>query len=732
MNLNLLRKLYHQLNTIQHRKEKKSHFSPFSWSPYVFVKLVVAFIIGIVIFLILRREIPFLYYITTSLFGVFVILKFSFTQSLQHRFRWLLGFVYALFLITLGYLFAQYKTEKFHSNHFYNFPNSITHYECIIDNELHPAGIYSKTYTKITKVKDSLGWHYSEGKTMIYFPSEALETLKYGDKILVVGKPELVSKQLNPDEFAFDIYLANRQVYHQDFLKEGDYQKIDEGLGNTFMALSYQIATYCKSVFRDYIAVEREQTVALALVVGIKEGISDDVIKTYSATGAMHILAVSGLHVGILYKVLELLFTQLRKKPKGRTFFYVFSFSFLWIYAFVTGLSASVLRAVVMFSFVIIGNLMSKRGNIYNTMAASALVLLCYDPFLLLDVGFQLSYVAVLGIVYLQPKLDRLWLPENRMVYYFWQIVTVSIAAQIATLPLGLTYFHQFPFYFLITNILVIPLSWLVLQIGLGLIFFSGILDFWLGQNWITNSLSTCLEQLVWGINESLAIIQKLPLSVIDGFYLTSNEAILLYICFLTCILGFHWRKVSFLWLSSSLFLWLMITKSIHLYECSSQKIFAVFHSSKIAMISFTMGYEAKMLINEDRPKEVNLLMERLDNFLVKTAINSIEVLQQPPKEIPSKTLENEAVLMVFEGKKILWLKSKPIQMPLEVDYLIISNNSLKHWKDIQMIQFQKAIIDGTNSNYSITRLLREGKEQNLDIHITPTQGAYLEYFHKK
>jgi competence protein ComEC len=729
MTLTKIQKFYQKLSTVKHKKERKSNFLPFSWTPYVLVKLVLEFIVGIVIFLAFRKELTFLPSITLCLFGVFIILKFTLPHSMHSQFRWLLGFVYALFLISLGYLFAQYKTEKFQANHLYNFPNLITHYECIIDNELHPTKNYAKTYAKITKVKDSISWHHVEGKTMIYFPYEALNTLKYGDKVLVIGKPELVSKQLNPDEFAFDIYLANRQVYHQDFLKDGDYQKISEGLGNTFIGISYQIATYCKKVFRNHILEDREQTVALALVVGIKEGISDDVIKTYSETGAMHILAVSGLHVGILYKVLELLFTQLRKKPRGRIFFYIFSFSFLWIYAFVTGLSASVLRAVVMFSFIIIGSLMGKRGNIYNTMAASAFVLLCYDPFLLLDVGFQLSYVAVLGIVYLQPKLDRLWLPENRIVYYFWQIVTVSIAAQLVTLPLGLTYFHQFPFYFLITNILVIPLSWLVLQIGLGLIFFSGILDFWLDQNWITNILSYCLEKLVWGINESLAIIQKMPLSVINGFYLTSNEAILLYVCFLSCILGFHWRKISFLLIASSLFLWLMTTKTIFLYQCSSQKIFAVFHSSKISMISFTRGYEAKMLINEDKPTEVNLLLDRLDNFLVKTAINSIEILQLLPKEIPSKILENEAVLMVFEGKKILWLRSKPIRIPLEVDYLIISNNSIKYWKDIQQIYFQKVIIDGTNSNYSINRLIKEGKEQNLNIHITSTQGAFLDYF---
>ncbi|GAB4343985.1 MAG: ComEC/Rec2 family competence protein [Flammeovirgaceae bacterium] len=686
---------------------------------------------GIVFFLIFRQEIELLSYVTTSLFVFYVVLNFSLTPHFRLRWRWLLGAVYAFFLVSLGYLLAQNKTEKFHPTHLYNFSSLVTHYECIINDELEHTGIYAKTYAKITKVKDSLGWHYAKGKVMIYFPFDAINSLKYGDKVLIVGKPELVSKQLNPEEFAFDVYLSNKQVYHQDFLKGGEYLKIGEGFGNDFIRLSYQIGNYCKNVFKNYISENREQTVALALVVGIKENISDETLKTYSETGAMHILAVSGLHVGILYKVLELIFAKLRRKPKGKMTFYVFSFSFLWIYAFVTGLSASVLRAVVMFSFVIFGNLMNKKGNIYNTMAASAFLLLCYDPFLLLDIGFQLSYMAVLGIIYLQPKLDRLWLPENRITYYIWQTVTVSVAAQISTLPLVLSYFHQFPTYFLITNVLVIPLSWLVLQVGLGLILFSGILDSWLGQNWFTNFFAVCLEKMVFGINEFLGFIQKLPLSVIDGFYLTSNEAILLYICFLTCVIAFHWRKVSFLFISSVLFLYLMITKSIFLYEHSSQKIFAVYHSKKNSTISFTKGYQTKLINYADKSIETVKMRERLENFLVKNAINRVDVLENLPQEVPFKLLENNAILMVFEGKKILWLRTNPIRLPLEVDYLIVSNNAIKHWEEIQPIHFQKAILDGTNQHHVIKRLEKEGKEQNLSLHSTSTNGAFLDYFEK-
>ncbi|WP_319479987.1 ComEC/Rec2 family competence protein [uncultured Draconibacterium sp.] len=186
-------------------------------------------------------------------------------------------------------------------------------------------------------------------------------------------------------------------------------------------------------------------------------------------------LAVSGLHVGILFFAFTFCFGFLQKRKIGKFIYVMLSISLLWCYAFITGLSPSVLRACTMFSLVIIAGNINRRANIYNTLAASAFLLLWVNPNNLFEVGFQLSYMAVFGIVFLQPRIAGLWTVKNKVGLFFWNLICVSIAAQIATFPLSAYYFNQFPTYFLLSNIVVIPAAMLLIPLGLGLLAFSKI-----------------------------------------------------------------------------------------------------------------------------------------------------------------------------------------------------------------------------------------------------------------
>ena len=207
----------------------------------------------------------------------------------------------------------------------------------------------------------------------------------------------------------------------------------------------------------------KQLKVASALLLGYRENLDKELVKSYASAGAMHVLAVSGLHVGILYLLLTRIFSFLKKVKKvknGKFILTILIVSFLWFYAIMTGLSASVMRATTMFSFIVIGNeLLNRKTSIYNTLAVSAIILMIINPFIVYQVGFQLSYVAVVGIVYLQPKLNRLFYSRYKLVRGVWAITCVSLAAQIATFPLSLHYFHQFSTYFFISNLIVIPAS---------------------------------------------------------------------------------------------------------------------------------------------------------------------------------------------------------------------------------------------------------------------------------
>ena len=230
---------------------------------------------------------------------------------------------------------------------------------------------------------------------------------------------------------------------------------------------------YSDSVLKKMIPSKQSYGVASALFLGIRDGIDNEVQNAYRSAGATHVLAVSGLHVGILSAIIAFLLGFLRKHNKFKYLYLFFVLGVLFSYSFLTGLSPSVLRASVMFAIIQIGLTFSRRTNIYNNLAFSAFLLLIFSPYMIFEVGFQLSYLAVLGIVLIQPKIVRLWKPSSWIIKKGWELLTVSLAAQLITFPICLYYFHQFPSYFWLSGFVVIPAAMVILGCAIAIILFS-------------------------------------------------------------------------------------------------------------------------------------------------------------------------------------------------------------------------------------------------------------------
>jgi competence protein ComEC len=199
-----------------------------------------------------------------------------------------------------------------------------------------------------------------------------------------------------------------------------------------------------------------------------------------------------------------------------------------------------------MFSFVALAKPLGWRTNIYNTLATSAFVLLLYDPYLIMSVGFQLSYLAVLGIVYLQKPLYNLWLIDNRVGNWVWEITCISIAAQVATFALGMLYFHQFPVYFLVSNLFVIPLSTAILVGGILLLAVS-----WLSA--VADLVGWLLQWLIEILNWTVMVTEKLPFSIISGIHLTTFQCWLIMAALLSLIFMLEYRNRKLAWLTATL-----------------------------------------------------------------------------------------------------------------------------------------------------------------------------------
>lgn len=375
-----------------------------------------------------------------------------------------------------------------------------------------PKANSSENLLAVFAIKREQGWRSQKALVLVYHQLE--DALYPGQVIWVPTNPELVAPPSFPDEFNYKRFLAAKGIHFRQFLGK-KLQVLPLKPSNELNFAMEHLRNYFAGVINQYVQRPESKQIALALLLGQKESLAKEVKQAYSATGTQHILAVSGLHVGIIYSILLLPLTFFKQKGQLlQKSYLVLVLGLIWIYALMTGFSPSVVRAVVMFSLVTLGQMRKRKPSIWNILAFSALLLLVLDPAIQTDLGFQLSYLAVAGIVGLQPILLRLWAPSNRVLDYFWQMATVTLAAQLITSPLTLHYFHTFPTYFLVANLLIVPLSYIILCVGVPFLLLA-----WIPM--VGSFLGASVDFLLFIQNEITYTLQDLPAAVWQGIHLS-------------------------------------------------------------------------------------------------------------------------------------------------------------------------------------------------------------------
>lgn len=359
-------------------------------------------------------------------------------------------------------------------------------------------------------------------KVMVYFAkSEKASRLKPGEQIVFDRTPQPVENSIDLNGFDYAGYLERKRIYRQVYLPDSRW--IESGMfTHNFLILAERTRLQMLEIFRNQDLGEKELNVLSALTLGYKRGLDPETKRVFSAAGAMHVLAVSGLHVGIVFMILSFFLSFLKKRKRGEIAYLLVMITSLWCFAFLTGLSPSVSRAAAMFTIVVIASVFKKSSNIYQSLVASAFVLLLLNPNNLFEVGFQLSYAAVFGIVFLQPRLDKIFTFRFRVSRYFWALLTTSVAAQIATFPLSAFYFNQFPTFFWVSNLVVIPAAGILIPLGISLLFFGGI-------PLIAVPLTKITGFVLQFVIQFLETVEKFPLSVLE-FSVHRIELIFLYL----------------------------------------------------------------------------------------------------------------------------------------------------------------------------------------------------------
>jgi competence protein ComEC len=433
-------------------------------------------------------------------------------------------------------------------------------------------------------------WNDAQGKVLVYHQRD--KPLKPGQILLVKKKPEEIASPLNPYEFDYKEYLLRQGIYYRQFLGK-DFQVVDSlsqsGLTYFLVHLRHDIGEMLKSKIPD----ENSAQIALALLLGQKKELDPTIREAYTQAGVMHILAVSGLHVGIIYALFILILKPLKLKKEKARLYLLFVISIIWLYAFLTGLSPSVVRAAMMFSLLTLGQMRERPPSIYNILAFSAILMITINPDVIYEVGFQLSYLAVLGIVMIQPLILNLWLPRQKVMEYIWQLTSVSIAAQVVTFPLSVYYFHVFPTYFLLGNLLILPLAFVIMQVGVPLMIFG-----WIPV--LGDILGWMLSWLIWVQNWLAEAIRLIPGGKLDRLTMDSSGMILVWgMLLIVAAWEFGSRRkltwialsLSFLWVGFQLYTELKIpSKELIVYQGKKSQLFDFSHFGKL--YSWNQGLE--------------------------------------------------------------------------------------------------------------------------------------------
>ena len=544
------------------------------------------------------------------------------------------------------------------------------------------------------------------GKILVNFRKDSLSTdLQIGMKLAISAKVFPLQKPLNPDQFDYSSFLKNKSIFGQIYT--------DQSSIKVFTSVQKD-AYYYSAYFRNRVTTNlrnsgleaKELGVVQALLMGQRQDLDNTVLQNFQYAGAIHILSVSGLHVGFVLLFLNYFLKFLPNSNRFRIIKLVTVVVLLWCFALVAGFSPSVVRSVTMFSFVAIGMFMRRKTYIFYTLYCSIFIILLFEPNFLFDVGFQLSYLALFFILWLQPEFEKYWQPKNKIALHFWQVLTVTFAAQLGTMPLSLYYFHQFPGLFFLTNLLVMFLITVIMGVGLFLI----LLAYW---------------------------------TTIPSFFVQILEKLILFLNYIVEVIA---SFESFLFKDIPFDFWMMTASFLVVFALGRFIIKQDFRTSTALLVSvlicqisyFAFDFKSKnkteLLVFQARNN--TLLMERrgteaivFSNLLDAVSVHNDRNIQsfKVANGISTSKLQKVPNLIFFQQKKILVLDSSAIVVPLlKPDVILVTQSPrLNFDRILRDYHPQIVIVDASNYKNVTERIRKTCKQQKIPFHAVAEKGFY-------
>ncbi len=700
------------------------------WNQISVVRLLFPFLGGILATVYFQLRLPYPLCFLGSVLLLFVFLSEIKSPKWNYQLRWLQGTVISFLFFLMGVQLTHSATEMESPKHYSKSLQSKNFVIAMLNEAPLNKGKTLKTEIAIKAIHTNGNWKEANGRAMLYMePDQESSVLHYGDELLLEIGLTPVPPPQNPAEFNYQRYLQFHQIHYQAYAKRENWKNLNRNEGNVILKTCLRLRNYLLSVLIENGVQGNEFAVGSALILGYEDKLNSEIMNAYSASGALHVLSVSGLHIAIVFLVLNQALFFLEKFKRGQVLKASILILLLWFYAALTGLSPSVLRSAAMFSLLIVGKSLNRYTNIYNTLAASMLALLIWNPYLIMDVGFQLSYLAVLGIVSIQDGLYSRWQPKSKLLDRIWAITSVSIAAQLSTFPLGLLYFHQFPNYFLISNLVVIPLSTLILYLGMAV---CGVFKI----KFLTLALCKFLSASLWFLNSSVSFFEKLPYSVIEGISITTVETWTIYATLFSFYLFFELQKIRFLRWGLLLTALLFLVLIQHKIERLRQQKIIVYRIKKHSAIDLIEGRNNYFFCDSGLIHNKSSLLFHVkhnwwDLGIEKTFAGQHTLLYAGAKAGNFRCRSN---LIYFGHKKLLCLNPQNqhllpyLQLSETIDLLIVSNNVKVNLSKLKaQLKFDKVIFDSSNSTQKIKYWKQQCEADGIPFYDVNKNGAFVE-----
>ena len=579
-----------------------------------------------------------------------------------------------------------------------------------------------KFFCEIVPEGDSL---VSPAKVLVFLHKDSLhqQLPEWGHLFAFEGVLKKFKAGRNPGAFDYSRYLRDRYVFYQTYIQSkylllpGKYHThslVDAGLF---------IREKLFSILKKYIPDKNAVAIASAILLGYDEMLEANVKQVFAAAGAMHVLCVSGLHVGILYLLFNYLLFFLNTSKRRRLVKNWILIFLIASYAVITGLSPSVMRASLMLIVIIFGRMQERKISIYNLLAFSAFILLLVNPFLIREIGFQLSYMAVLGIVIVFPRLRPLFISRYWLFNQVWALSLVSFSAVLFTFPLAMYYFHQFPMYFFVSNLLVIPAATIIIYAGVVLFITSRFV--WLAS--FTGKLMSVFIRFVFG---ALHVLVELPGAVWSRISIPPAMIFLLYFILFFLIAFFLYQKIRVLLPLSVLLFIMVLTLTYRNYQSLTQHKMVIYEDSKHAMADIIDGRQAFFVGDSSL-----FASDQVQRYLLYPMETKFGIRHHKPVSFRRKTSGNYYVDFPYMllGEHVVYHWSSQYEspqdggLPIPVDYLWVSKiHNLSLIKYLPLIHPKCIVIEADVSKKYQKAIKKAAKSMNIELYSIGERGCWV------